>query len=360
VKRGARKPPQPPIWAKLLFSACALIPLLFAAEGAASLALAWKDARDEPVVLEMLHCQHDPDLGWSNKPLVRVKDLYGQGRTLTTNSLGLRSKEEYEVEVPEGRYRVICAGDSFTLGYGVDDAATYEAELEAAEPRLQAVNMGQGGYGVDQAYLWYKRDGAKLEHNLLLFAFIAPDFERMLDERFNDALEKPVLRVHGGELAVENVPVPEHEGSGEQGASVSDVLQRLKLGDLLRRFTRTPLEEREAPQGTPFAFRETAELMLADLKRLTGERKSALALVQIPLRDRISGRPQEVAAWLRGASERLGVPFLDLSPAFDALPPGEIDLYYQPDGHLNALGNRLLARLLLERLPALVPGFPVP
>ena len=361
MRRTARRPPQAPLWVKLIFSLVAIVPLFFAAEGAASLALAWKDARDEPVVLEMLHCRHDPDLGWSNKPLVRVKDLYGEGRTLTTNSLGLRSKEEYEVAVPEGRYRVICAGDSFTLGYGVDDDATYEAELEAADPRLQVVNMGQGGYGVDQAYLWYKRDGAQLEHDLLLFACIAPDFERMLDVRFNDELGKPILRAPTGVLAVENVPVPEPPERGEKGgASVKDVLQRLKLGDLLRRFTRKPLEERLPPSGTPLAYRGIAELMLADLARLTEERGSALVLLQLPLRDRVSGRPAEVSAWLRGYSDAHGVPFIDLTPAFDALPAGEVELYYQPDGHLNALGNRLVARLLLERLPGAVQGFPLP
>ena len=26
--------------------------------------------------------------------------------------------------------------------------------------------MGQGGYGIDQAYLWYKRDGTKLDHDV--------------------------------------------------------------------------------------------------------------------------------------------------------------------------------------------------
>jgi len=360
VKKAARRPPAPPLWAKLLFAACAMVPLLFALEGAASIALAWKDARDEPIVLEMLHCRHDPDLGWSHKPAVRVRDLYGDGLTLTTNSLGLRSKEEYDFEVPEGRYRVICVGDSFTLGYGVDDEATYEAALEAAEPRLQAVNMGQGGYGVDQAFLWYKRDGAKLDHDLLLFVFIAPDWDRMLDDRFNDELPKPVLRTHNGKVEAANVPVPEVpvDAAGGKGVTLKDVFARLKVRDLLNRAGREPASP--VPSTAPLPYRELGELMLADLQRLATERGSALALVQLPLRDRVSGRPVDVASWLQGVSDRLGVPFIDLTLAFDDLPPGEAELYYRPDGHYNALGNRLVAQLLLERLPGAVPGFPHP
>jgi hypothetical protein len=44
--------------------------------------------------------------------------------------------------------------------------------------------MGQGGHGVDQAYLWYKRDGVKLKHDFLLFAFITLDFQRMQQRDF--------------------------------------------------------------------------------------------------------------------------------------------------------------------------------
>jgi hypothetical protein len=286
-----------------------------------------------------------------------VPDLYGPGASLTTNARGLRATEEYTRAVPDGRYRVLCVGDSFTLGYGVDDAATYEAELERQEPRLQAVNMGQGGYGVDQAYLWYARDAEQLEHDLVLFAFIATDFDRMLESRFNGRLEKPLLRVVDGELVLENVPVPEsppsRSGRGER------FRRNLALVDLLRRLRRPDrIEEARALAGSPLSFREVGEAVLTEMKRLTEERGAELAFVQLPLRNRLTGRPTEVAAWVAGVAARLEVPFLDLTPAFDALPPVERDLYYLPDGHYNALGNRLVAALLIERLRARIPGFP--
>jgi hypothetical protein len=361
VRKTRRPAPSPPLAAKLLVFVVLALPLLLSLEGTASFVLAWKDARDQPALLEMVHCRHDPDLGWSHRPSLRVDDLYGEGRSLTTNALGLRATEEYEREKPAGRYRVICAGDSFTLGYGVDDHATYEAELEAADPRLQVINMGQGGYGADQAYLWYKRDGDKLDHDLLLFVFIAPDFDRMLSDRFNDTLAKPVLRVRGGELSVENVPVPAPpDDSGEDGVQMKEILNRLALIDLVHRIRRPAERARKAEEGQPLAYRAVAELMLADLQRLAAERGSSLALVELPLRDRVSGRPAEVSAWLRGLAPELGVPFIDLTEAFDALPKGEVDLYFQEDGHYNALGNRLVARILLERLPGAVESFPRP
>src|SRR5262249_33225518 len=130
----------------------------------------------------------------------------------TINAQGFRARETYERAVPAGKYRIVTLGDSYTMGYGVGDDATYPARMQALCPALQTVNMGQGGYGVAQDYLWDKRDGTKLDANLLVFAFIAHDFYRMSADNFI-GYAKPVLRLKNNALAVENVPVPATWGS---------------------------------------------------------------------------------------------------------------------------------------------------
>src|SRR5262249_43351639 len=171
--------------ARTLVLACLL-------EGALSIALAWRDS-SEPGLVEEKSCVFDAELGWVARKSFRAANLFGEGRSLTTNARGFRGAREVDDEIPAGRYRIVCVGDSFTLGYGVGDESTYEAYLERALPALETVNMGQGGYGVDQAYLWYLRDGRSLHADLLLLAAIAPDWERMLDARFQGEFPKPVL-----------------------------------------------------------------------------------------------------------------------------------------------------------------------
>lgn len=102
---------------------------------------------------------------------------------------------------------MICSGDSFTLGYGVRDDETWCHQLMQLDDRLETVNMGQGGYGFDQAYLWFRRDGVRLAHHVQVFAFISDDFRRMERVEFI-GYAKPVLRVVGDSLRVDNVPVP--------------------------------------------------------------------------------------------------------------------------------------------------------
>ena len=115
-----------------------------------------------PQLAERRHTQYDPLLGWVNAPGLRVPDMYGPGIALSTNARGFRNEIEFEPHVPVGRTRVICSGDSYTLGYGVGNDQTWCQLLTRFDARIESVNMGQGGYGLDQAYLWYKRDGAVL------------------------------------------------------------------------------------------------------------------------------------------------------------------------------------------------------
>lgn len=142
------------------------IGLVMMAEGASSLTLKIWDslkkgisARDNRVV-ERAHTRYDPELGWVNLPRFHDPDLYGPGLDLQTNAQGFRERQDTTPAPAPGTTRVFCIGDSFTLGFGVGNDYSWCHYLEGLQPGLETVNMGQGGYGVDQAYLWYKRDGA--------------------------------------------------------------------------------------------------------------------------------------------------------------------------------------------------------
>jgi hypothetical protein len=108
-----------------------------------------------------------------------IPDMYRPGVSLRTNSRSFRGGREFTEAVPSGKFRVICSGDSVTLGFGVGDDHPWCKLLESLDQRLETVNMRQAGYGVDQAYLWYKRDGGAFRHHVHLFAPIVDDFRRM-------------------------------------------------------------------------------------------------------------------------------------------------------------------------------------
>ena len=221
-------------------------------EGASSVIVVVDDLGrdDRPRPLEMRHSQYDTLLGWANLRNVTIPDMYGPGVYLHLNGQGFRSNHDVAAEVGPGRLRVICSGDSFTLGYGVDDDHTWCEHLTAKNGRFETVNMGEAGYGIDQAYLWYKRDGVGLEHAVQVLAYIAQDFGRMQSAEFN-GYPKPTLAIHNGLLVTEHEPVPRRPSSIPWVTRARRAFASLRLHQLVQRI-------RKAHSGDDSEARATA------------------------------------------------------------------------------------------------------
>lgn len=95
----------------------------------------------------------DADLGWCNRP----GRAAGQG--VSISRLGTRGEREYAPRPPQDALRLACYGTSFVFGSEVADDETFGAWLERLDPRIEALNLGVGGYGTDQALLRLRRDG---------------------------------------------------------------------------------------------------------------------------------------------------------------------------------------------------------
>jgi hypothetical protein len=343
----------------ILLAVLSTVVVFLLIEGLASLLMSARAAKHALYMREESHSQYDADLGWSHKPGLRFDDLYGDKASFTTNAQGFRGLENYERAVPAGKYRVVALGDSFTMGYGVGDQATYPAQMQAACPALQAVNMGQGGYGVDQDYLWYKRDGTRLDANLLLFAVIAHDFYRMSADNFI-GYAKPVLSVKDNRLVVGNVPVPATFGSRTtltRARAFFESFAVVRTGRWL--LGRGGADARDPFYGVVsdevFA---AAGLALDDLAAISGARNQRIALVYLPIAGLMDKEPTREAAWLEAYARTKGVAFVNLVADFKALPAGDFARMFRPDNHYTTEGNRFVAAAILRELAKQVPGFP--
>lgn len=99
----------------------------------------------------------DAELGWCTVP-GRATPA-GVRPSFSYTSQGTRSTREHAPRPADGVVRLACFGESFTHGDEVADADTWQARLEALEPRFEALNFGVGGYGSDQALLRMRREG---------------------------------------------------------------------------------------------------------------------------------------------------------------------------------------------------------
>jgi len=348
---------------RLAFVVAANALILLAIEGLAStITVVRLEIQRLRPVGERAHTRYDPELGWVNLPNVRSPGMYGPGRTFWTNAQGFRNDVAFPPAVPPGRVRVVCSGDSFTLGYGVSNDEAWCNHLAAIDGRLEPVNMGQGGYGIDQAYLWYRRDAVALAHDLQLFAFITVDFGRMRDSAFLN-YPKPMLALDGGRLVTRNVPVPQVPGWRRKLRETIRTIATFRSVQLLQSWLARPAPQTAATAATSSAdpLRPIVAEVFRSLRDMHRERGSLLVLVYLPMKSDYLDNP-ETSLWrafVREEAARDSILFLDLVDDLRTIPSGDLDsCFIQPNdaifsrgqGHYTAKGNDFIARALYRRL----------
>jgi len=132
----------------------------------------------------------------SPDPILRFVNLPGGGRTLTylshadgavftathnINALGLRGPETTRAK-PPGVKRILCLGDSFTFGFGVDDHETMPAALQRAveglEPPYEVLNGGVPAYDTEQEVRLLLTRGLSFEPDLVLLVWYLNDVSK--------------------------------------------------------------------------------------------------------------------------------------------------------------------------------------
>ncbi|MFI5181037.1 MAG: hypothetical protein ACHQPI_06580 [Thermoanaerobaculia bacterium] len=314
------------------------------------------------------HIKYDPELGWVNMPNVHIPDQYGRGIYLTTNSAGFRNNREFAARVPDGKYRILCTGDSFTLGVGVDNDHTWCHLLTVLDPRIEAVNMGQPAYGVDQAYLLYKREGSKLDHQAHLFGLITWDIERMQSAQFQ-GYDKPVIDLKNGTLVIRNVPVPKRSYVLSWFTDRLAIFENLRTVDFarrVRRWIRRPAyasSEVVKKDDKASKTRDVLRSLFVELKRLNEDRGSELFLLYLPTLSDF--QPDGSGGWrevIEEESRALGVPLINVFRRCQSLAYEDIlSMFILPGqgtypgvNHLSERGNAFVAKVIHEELKSRV------
>ena len=354
IRKTMIKVPKPALL--LSFSLLVALATCLLCEGLSSSFFVIREAITGKELAERVHTQYDEELGWVNIPNLYVKDMYGPGKYVKTNSQSFRNDRDFSASVPNDKLRIICSGDSFTFGYGVDNAHTWCQLIESLNQQLETVNMGQGGYGIDQSYLWYKRDGTKLEHDIHLFTFITDDFVRMQSNRFL-GYGKPVLELQDGVITITNVPVP------QSAFNVPGLIHTLRS---LNGLASIRLSQELFYQGGPgfpalnHQAQEVALGILEDLHQTNQAKHSNLVLVYLPTIDDYTENTSD--SWrqlLSAEAAKRNWLYIDLIDEFRKVPPQKIGTlfiseaateYYGAAGHYSEEGNAYIANILYQRL----------
>lgn len=311
-----------------------------------------------PESAERLHTEHDSELGWINQPRVQIPNLYGPGIPFSTNTLRMRASSLPSKSAEKGT-RIICSGDSFTLGYGVADEETW-CHLLAEMTKSTTYNMGQGGYGLDQIYLWYKRDGQALVPHLHIVAITLQDIVRMQYSSFL-GYSKPKLSFQEGTLHRIGVPVPKPSRLVRPIWALQQATLGLRLSKVLG-------NDESAQVFIPPSYDQVSEHTLMTTQALFRELKESNESLQIqtkvvllPIKEDLSDpSAQKLIDYLTGTLTQLSIPYLDLISAMRSRRKSEILTFFIPEGildypgaagHYTAAGNGWVAGQVAPALP---------
>jgi len=236
-------------------------------------------------------------------------------------------------------------------------------------------HTGQGGYGVDQAYLWYKRDATKIEHQFQLLAFITDDFYRVLSDSFG-GYGKPVLNLESGTLVVKSVPVPRRSfyftWITENGENLNSLRTVEFVNRVLRKFSGVLPDSFELTQSQrDQEAQRILQKIFEDLNRLNEQHSSKLVLVYLPTILELRGKspqkwsaPEEWAEFLEQESSSLKIPLINLFSEFRSLRDNELEHLFIPkgqlhypgaEGHFTDTGNAFVSRLIHNKLTSRLP-----
>lgn len=159
----------------------------------------------------------DMQTGWANRPGARGRLVSPEFDVeFAINGAGLRGPE---VDAPKraGTRRVAIFGDSFAEGWGVAEAETLRAQLEA---RLQAqghapvevLNFGVAGWGDDQSLLAFRHLGRRFAPDVVVLVVYGNDLWENASENGNGGggrlVPKPrFVLAPDGSLELLGVPV---------------------------------------------------------------------------------------------------------------------------------------------------------
>ena len=327
----------------------------------------------------------DPLLGWVTRPSATLSGKSPM-KPATQNAQGVRSLHAYPDLPRAGVLRVAAFGDSFVHGDEVGDGEEWAAVVERSLPGIEVMNFGVSGYGPDQAFLRWQRDGIGVRPDVVVIGYMTENllrtqnvFRPFYERGSGFRLAKPRFRLEEGRLVLLPNPlatpsdfaelVRDPEGAlarlgrddaffaGSGGHAVAfDFLPSVRFAMLLPAAIGSARRAHDLSYAPGSAALLTTRAILEAFCRDVQAHGARPLIAMFPNEQDIESRrhggaaaPAELVSDLR----RANCPTLELLEAFDRDAPATPIRELFGQMHYSALGNRIVARRIGEAIERL-------
>ena len=282
--------------------------------------------------------------------------------SFTSNNHGFRNERDIDYEKGDDEIRVLCLGDSHTLGYEVNQGETFSSQMQTSlrEEGINAtvINAGVSGFSTAEELVLLENEGYKFKPDFVVVGFFANDFY--------DNMRSNLFALSGNSLEVIN-----HEYV--PGVNIQNVIYRYKLfhwlgeNSYLYAFSfnaawglfkeisaQSAAKDQEVAVVTEdeqFSPSEKA-LMKALISQIYGFCKAngmSLIIVDIPTHELYSSIPDDMVPFFRENCDTL-LYYYDLKPMYD-----ELNLTHVPHGHRHISSEA--HKLMGDKVAGIVNGY---
>ena len=272
-----------------------------------------------------------------------------------TNKLGFRGAYPVNLDKGSGVRRLLFLGDSFTLGWGVEDHETFAVRVQEllTQPsggiRFESINAAyRAGYSADAYYAFMKREGWKLKPDIVVVAHYANDIRDMNSNVWleTDNLAAPIrirtLRryaswdghIASGFLWNERIPL------------LRESRMFMALAQVLNRYTSlgaTPElnSMKDIVLNRPVENSQHLPLIMRAFDVLAEKHSFEILHVLIPPRKQIEGNA-EISIMRKAILGNSVFPVIDLSNFLKTCH------YFKKDGHFNRIGHAFVGDIIAD------------
>lgn len=198
----------------------------------------------------------------------------------TINNKGFRSNYDFQYEKKPGTVRVLCLGDSHTMGYEAsqDDIYSNIAERYLRRHGLEAevMNTGLSGFGTAEELLFLENEGIRYQPDVVVLGFYANDFEDNVRCNFFQLVGDSLVlqkKEHAPGTKIQNViySIP-----GIQWLSENSYFYSLLFNSVWD-YVKTKRYVKEGTQAQPPGVQVTAEELAIATRRTYSEYEIRLA-----------------------------------------------------------------------------------
>lgn len=308
------------------------------------------------------YMKYDEQLGWIAVPdtIKHHTNAYmGFDVTYTINRKGFRGPV-YDEQKPLGIYRVVVLGDSNGFGWGIPENQTFSALIRERMKNVEVVNLSLSGYGTDQEYLRFLKEGVAYKPDLVIVQVTPNDFEEIQHPFFNQQ-PKPQFAVSDeGVLKLLNVPV---KPVGAKCQEFYDNSLPLPFKDWLgwHSYAYNFFNEKYYSLKRKFAPSRSAE---PNPERFSKKSVALFNRIILELKGTLDGLGAKglVVHASKDLSEHnylanSSLPVLDLYPKFLSYTRADsAELFYKDGYHWNIEGNRIVAEELIKIIESFSRG----